>query len=127
MKLCPWCNERPSVYQETGGGCNSCPTIPYRCTCDTKDEPHKITCERSPHFSGERVWDEEREVAYNLGEPVRRSIEEVDSKYITSIINSALERLMFIRLEIDRIEIIKCEQDIVDPTKFTVEFEWIPE
>ena len=110
--LCIWCNE--------------CPTIPYDCTCDAKDEPHDITCERCPNFSGERVWDEKREALYNLGSQPFKLISEIDDKKAADTIRSALIRLSD-QPVLDRFKILKCEQDAVDPTKFTVEFEWMPE
>ena len=118
--ICYWCNERPSVYQETGGGCDRCPTIPYPCTCDVKGEPHKITCERSPHFSGIRVYDEERERYYGRITPKCLGEDGIEER-----IKSYMESLLIVQL--DRFKIIKCEQDAVDPNKFTVDFEWIPE
>ena len=45
--LCMWCNENPTAYV-VGGGCSTCPTFPYECTCGVKDEPHDITCARNP-------------------------------------------------------------------------------
>ena len=45
--ICHWCNEKPSVYI-VGTGCDTCPTIPYDCTCDAGDNPHALDCERNP-------------------------------------------------------------------------------
>lgn len=126
MRICHWCNER-EMHSEAWGGCEKCPTIPYACTCDAGDNPHDITCERSPHFSGERVWDEARMVAYNLGEAVRKTIGDVDKEYVLEVITKAVEGSIRSPYTLDGFKMFKCEQDKLDPTKFNIIIQWMPD
>lgn len=126
---CMWCNERPVVLGSSG--CSDCPTIPYKCTCQSERTggPHNIDCERSPRFIGVRKPDPEREAIYGLPAGTRwiqsgdHSDFEPDMDDLVGAIRRMLSGLNEQSL-LPRYRVISCERDPVDPTAIKIKFEW---